>query len=140
MRSLAHVILNKKPITTEQATARRAAEPIKLIDKGTTLATIALLILGASCTAFIYQFASGTQGRDTTNALQSVARVKAVNLRATFQQLQDSAYALGANLEQLPTADAGFDALAWGARAGESGRVTTPEPLFPRLDVETEAT
>ncbi len=33
-----------------------------------------------------------------------------------------------------------LDALAWGARAGESGRVTTPEPLFPRLDVETEAT
>jgi len=31
-----------------------------------------------------------------------------------------------------------LDALVWGARAGESGRVTAPEPLFPRLDVETE--
>jgi len=30
-----------------------------------------------------------------------------------------------------------LDELAWGARAGESGRVTAPEPLFPRLDVET---
>ena len=29
--------------------------------------------------------------------------------------------------------------LAWGARAGEPGRVAAPEPLFPRLDVETEA-
>ncbi len=32
-----------------------------------------------------------------------------------------------------------LDELAWGARAGESGRVTAPEPLFPRLDVETAA-
>ena len=28
------------------------------------------------------------------------------------------------------------DQLAWGARAGESGHVTAPEPLFPRLDTE----
>jgi methionyl-tRNA synthetase len=28
--------------------------------------------------------------------------------------------------------------LAWGAGAGESGRVSAPEPLFPRLDIETE--
>jgi methionyl-tRNA synthetase len=26
--------------------------------------------------------------------------------------------------------------LAWGAHAGEGGRVTAPEPLFPRLEVE----
>jgi methionyl-tRNA synthetase len=32
-----------------------------------------------------------------------------------------------------------LDALAWGARSDETGRVTAPEPLFPRLDVETEA-
>jgi methionyl-tRNA synthetase len=32
-----------------------------------------------------------------------------------------------------------LDELVWGARAGESGRVTAPEPLFPRLDVETAA-
>jgi methionyl-tRNA synthetase len=32
-----------------------------------------------------------------------------------------------------------LEELVWGAKAGESGRVTTPEPLFPRLDVETEA-
>jgi methionyl-tRNA synthetase len=32
-----------------------------------------------------------------------------------------------------------LEQLAWGARAGEPGRVTAPEPLFPRLDVETEA-
>ena len=28
--------------------------------------------------------------------------------------------------------------LAWGAHAREAGRLTAPEPLFPRLDVETE--
>lgn len=32
-----------------------------------------------------------------------------------------------------------LDELAWGAHAGEAGRVGTPEPLFPRLDVESEA-
>jgi methionyl-tRNA synthetase len=32
-----------------------------------------------------------------------------------------------------------LEQLAWGARAGEPGRVTAPEPLFPRLDVDTEA-
>ena len=32
-----------------------------------------------------------------------------------------------------------LEQLAWGARAGEPGRVTAPEPLFPRLDLETEA-
>jgi len=32
-----------------------------------------------------------------------------------------------------------LDDLVWGARAGEPGRVSVPEPLFPRLEVETEA-
>jgi methionyl-tRNA synthetase len=32
-----------------------------------------------------------------------------------------------------------LDELAWSARAGEPGRVTAPEPLFPRLDLEAEA-
>ena len=32
-----------------------------------------------------------------------------------------------------------FDELVWGAREGESGRVTAPEPLFPRLDLEADA-
>jgi len=32
-----------------------------------------------------------------------------------------------------------LDELAWGARAEDSGRVTAPEPLFPRLDVEAAA-
>ncbi|MEA2613348.1 MAG: methionyl-tRNA synthetase [Chloroflexota bacterium] len=32
-----------------------------------------------------------------------------------------------------------LEALVWGAKAGESGRVTAPEPLFPRLDVEADA-
>ena len=32
------------------------------------------------------------------------------------------------------------DELAWGARAAEAGRVTAPEPLFPRLDVDADAT
>jgi methionyl-tRNA synthetase len=32
-----------------------------------------------------------------------------------------------------------LDELVWGAKAGESGRVTAPEPLFPRLDVEVDA-
>jgi methionyl-tRNA synthetase len=31
------------------------------------------------------------------------------------------------------------DELRWGAHAAEDGRVGTPEPLFPRLDVETGA-
>jgi methionyl-tRNA synthetase len=30
-----------------------------------------------------------------------------------------------------------LDALGWGAMADQTGRVTAPEPLFPRLDVET---
>ena len=29
-----------------------------------------------------------------------------------------------------------LDELVWGVRAGEPGRLTAPEPLFPRLDVE----
>ena len=29
-----------------------------------------------------------------------------------------------------------LDALRWGALSGESGRVATPEPLFPRLESE----
>ena len=32
-----------------------------------------------------------------------------------------------------------LDELVWGARAGEAGRVAAPEPLFPRLDAESEA-
>jgi methionyl-tRNA synthetase len=32
-----------------------------------------------------------------------------------------------------------LEQLVWGAKAGESGRVTAPEPLFPRLDVEVDA-
>jgi methionyl-tRNA synthetase len=33
-----------------------------------------------------------------------------------------------------------LEQLVWGARAGESGRVTAPEPLFPRLDTEAADT
>ena len=29
-----------------------------------------------------------------------------------------------------------LEELAWGRHAGEAGRVTAPEPLFPRLDAE----
>ena len=32
-----------------------------------------------------------------------------------------------------------LDALAWGAVPGGDGRVTAPEPLFPRLDTEASA-
>jgi methionyl-tRNA synthetase len=31
-----------------------------------------------------------------------------------------------------------LEQLVWGARAGETGRVSDPEPLFPRLDIESE--
>jgi len=31
-----------------------------------------------------------------------------------------------------------LDELAWGSHAGEPGRLTVPEPLFPRLDLESE--
>ena len=30
-----------------------------------------------------------------------------------------------------------LDELGWGAHAGQTGRVSDPEPLFPRLDIET---
>jgi methionyl-tRNA synthetase len=30
-----------------------------------------------------------------------------------------------------------LDELAWGAHAGDAGRVASPEPLFPRLEVES---
>jgi hypothetical protein len=30
-----------------------------------------------------------------------------------------------------------LDELRWGAHAAEAGRLSAPEPLFPRLDVET---
>ena len=30
-----------------------------------------------------------------------------------------------------------LDELRWGAYAGETGRLTAPEPLFPRLDVDS---
>jgi hypothetical protein len=30
-----------------------------------------------------------------------------------------------------------LDELGWGVRAAETGRVTAPEPLFPRLETET---
>jgi len=33
-----------------------------------------------------------------------------------------------------------LEELAWGAHAADAGRVTAPEPLFPRLDVEADAT
>jgi methionyl-tRNA synthetase len=33
-----------------------------------------------------------------------------------------------------------LDELVWGAHAGEPGRLTAPEPLFPRLDVEAADT
>ena len=33
-----------------------------------------------------------------------------------------------------------LDELAWGAHAAEAGRLTAPEPLFPRLDVEAAET
>jgi methionyl-tRNA synthetase len=32
-----------------------------------------------------------------------------------------------------------LDELRWGPNATESGRLTAAEPLFPRLDLETEA-
>jgi methionyl-tRNA synthetase len=32
-----------------------------------------------------------------------------------------------------------LDELRWGAHSGEAGRLTAAEPLFPRLDIETEA-
>ena len=33
-----------------------------------------------------------------------------------------------------------LDELAWGAHAADAGRVTAPEPLFPRLELEADAT
>ncbi len=33
-----------------------------------------------------------------------------------------------------------LDELTWGAHAAENGRVAAPEPLFPRIEVETDAT
>jgi methionyl-tRNA synthetase len=49
---------------------------------------------------------------------------------------------LGYTWDYGPDANGGppiLDQVAWGAKAGEPGRVTAPEPLFPRLDVEAES-
>jgi methionyl-tRNA synthetase len=42
-------------------------------------------------------------------------------------------YAYGADGNGGPAL---LDELRWGARAGDAGRVTTPEPLFPRIETE----
>jgi methionyl-tRNA synthetase len=44
------------------------------------------------------------------------------------------AYAYGADGNGGPPL---LDELAWGAHAGDAGRVASPEPLFPRLEVES---
>ncbi len=46
------------------------------------------------------------------------------------------AYAYGADGNGGPPV---LDELRWGAHGGEPGRVEAPEPLFPRLDVESAA-
>ena len=45
----------------------------------------------------------------------------------------DHAYAYGADGNGGPPL---LDELHWGAHAGEPGSLTTPHPLFPRLEVE----
>ena len=48
---------------------------------------------------------------------------------------------LGFEYPYEPTATAAaaiLDELVWGAHAGQAGRVTAPEPLFPRLDVDVQ--
>ncbi|MFI5293059.1 MAG: hypothetical protein ACHQ02_09350, partial [Candidatus Limnocylindrales bacterium] len=46
------------------------------------------------------------------------------------------AYPYGADGNDGPPV---LDELVWGAHAADAGQLTAAEPLFPRLDVETEA-
>ncbi len=125
MASLAHIILGKKPTSVDKTSATKAikAPAINLIDKGTALGTIAILTIGALCTMLVYQLAAAGQTRDSASLLQGAARIKAVNVRASFQQLQDAAFSLGANLENTTSADASFDALASSTVARQKGIV-----------------
>jgi signal transduction histidine kinase len=125
MASLAHIILGKKPTSVAKTNATKdvKAPAINLIDKGTALGTIAILAIGALCTMLVYQLAADGQTRDSASLLQGSARIKAVNMRATFQQLQDAAFSLGANLENTASADASFDALATITVARQKGIV-----------------
>jgi signal transduction histidine kinase len=112
-----------------------SSSPISLFDKGAALATIAILIIGALCTTFIYRFVATTQARDSSALLQGTARIKAASVRAAFQQLQDSAYSLGANLEQAVAADTSFDTLATGAMTRQKGIVATGWiPIFAKSE------
>jgi methionyl-tRNA synthetase len=76
---------------------------------------------------------------DLVEACRLVGLAAAPFLPATAPRLLAQ---LGHAYPYGPDGNAGppvIDELAWGAHAGEAGRMTAPEPLFPRLDLETEA-
>ena len=84
---------------------------------------------------------AGTRLRDTLGDLVEGCRVlglaAAPFLPATAPRLLAQlgyAYAYGADGNGGPAI---LDELAWGAHAAEPGTVAPPEPLFPRLDVES---
>jgi methionyl-tRNA synthetase len=59
--------------------------------------------------------------------------------RVLTQLGYDYEYAADGNGGPPILAELAWGAKAWGAKAGEAGRVAAPEPLFPRLDAESEA-
>ncbi len=82
---------------------------------------------------------SGVLG-DLVEACRLVALAGAPFLPATASRLLAQ---LGYAYPYGPDGNGGpalLDELAWGAHASEAGRLATAEPLFPRLDVEAEAT
>jgi signal transduction histidine kinase len=96
--------------------ARRFLVPI---DNRTALIALAIVVLAALATYFVYRFAAASQARDLAALTQSTARVKAVSVRSTFMQIQESIFSLRSNLERTGTTD--FDALASEALSRQKG-------------------
>ncbi len=75
---------------------------------------------------------------DLVEACRLVGLAVAPFLPATAPRLLAQ---LGHDYGYGPDGNAGpplLDQLAWGAHAGDAGQMAAPEPLFPRLDTETE--
>jgi len=76
---------------------------------------------------------------DLLEACRLIGLAVAPYMPATSPRVLDQlghAWAYGADGNDGPPI---LDELAWGAHASEPGRVTTPEPLFPRLDLDPVA-
>ncbi len=148
--NLSNRLLAKKSntFTPNKQPSKPAARAMpSVIDKGTLWVALVILLTCAICTGLVYRFAAASQARDSASLLQSTARVKAVSVRSTFLQLQETAFSLGANLERSSSASA-FEALAQGAMSRQKGllavgwvpAVAKGEPLaLTRLQVSPSA-